>query len=79
MIGAAGFQKAPEALTSDTEGWTWLHNAKKWHYFRGGKSMCGQWQLFKHPNEGYEIGNENSTDNCKACKRALLKERGELK
>ena len=59
------------------EGWTWLHNSGKWHYFRDGKSICKQFMLLKHPSEGYEIGNDDSSDNCKACKRALAKEKAD--
>ena len=25
------------------EGWTWLINSRKEHYFRDGKSLCGKW------------------------------------
>ena len=27
------------------EGWGWLSNAAKWHYFVGGKSLCGRWLM----------------------------------
>lgn len=76
MIGASGFSKAPESTRSNAEGWTWVRNSTKWHYFRDKKTICGKWWLFKHPVEGYEIGNDGSANNCAACKREILKEQG---
>lgn len=55
-----------------TEGWTWLYNATKWHYFRDGYSLCGKWMILGE--QDYEQGNNDSPDNCKSCKRKLLKE-----
>jgi len=54
------------------EGWTWLINSTKWHYFRNGKSLCGKWMTFGNPD--LEQGNNNSPDNCKSCRNKLLKE-----
>lgn len=59
----------PEKLT---EGWKWLVNAPKWHYFREGRSLCGRWLTFS--NSGFEQGNLESPDNCKACVKKLEKE-----
>lgn len=56
------------------EGWTWLINARKWHYFRNGRSLCGQQMILKHPAEGYELDNPNSPDNCPRCRAKLVKE-----
>ena len=56
------------------EGWTWLSNATKWHYFREGRSLCRRYKLFKHPSEGYELGNNESNHNCKKCREKLQKE-----
>lgn len=41
---------------STREGWTWLWNAPKEHYFREGRSLCGRWlclgsDLYPHPSE----------------------------
>lgn len=55
------------------EGWNWLFNSSKWHYFREGRSLCGKWMTLGNPE--YQQGNDNSPDNCAACKRKLLKER----
>lgn len=59
------------------EGWTWLHNATKWHYFssdRDNRSLCNRYMLLALPAE-LEQGNEGSPSNCKACLRALQKRR----
>ena len=51
------------------EGWTWLYNATKYHYFVGGRSLCGRWMLFSAG--GLEQGNDDSIDNCVSCKKKL--------
>jgi hypothetical protein len=55
------------------EGWTYLYNSPKWHYFREGRSICKRWMTLGNPE--LEQGNDNSKDNCKACIKALEKER----
>jgi len=58
------------------EGWTWLSNANtKWHYFRNGESLCGRWMIFSVKDEDMHQGNDQSPDNCKACMKALQKEK----
>jgi hypothetical protein len=57
-----------------TQGWTWTHGARKWHYYRERRAICGGMLIFVHPSEGYELGNNDSKDNCAACKRKLLAE-----
>lgn len=53
-----------------TEGWTWLSNAPKWHYFRECRSLCGRWICF-----GDELINElHPDDQCKACTKKRNKE-----
>lgn len=59
---------------SNLEGWTWLHNSRKWHYFRDNRSLCGKYMLLKRPSEGYE-GDVESLDNCAVCARKRAKER----
>ncbi len=56
-----------------TEGWTWLYNSKKWHYFRNGKSLCSKWELLRHPSDGYST-DADSPDNCAECARRRAKE-----
>lgn len=55
-----------------TEGWGWPAFSKKAHYFLDGRSLCMKW-LFGGP---LESGNDNSDDNCAACKRAVAKRGG---
>jgi len=52
------------------QGWTWLTNAKKRHYFVNKLSLCGRYALFVHSQDGYD-DNDDSPDNCAACKRKL--------
>ena len=49
------------------EGWTWLINSKKWHYFVNNASLCKKWLL---PFGGgvFEKGN-----NSKICSRLAIK------
>lgn len=65
-----------EVVKSATEGWNWLLNSSKWHYFRGGRSLCGNW-LGLGLTE-YQQGNDESPDNCKACRKKLVKEKEKL-
>jgi hypothetical protein len=59
--------------TGEKEGWTYLLNAPKWHYFVGGRSLCRRWALFS--TTALESGNDDSTDNCKSCRVELEKRR----
>lgn len=55
------------------EGWTWLSNSTRWHYFRGGRSLCGKFMLLgKHE---LQPGSDDSRDNCAACRHKLEAER----
>lgn len=60
---------------SRVEGWTWVRNSRKWHYYRECRAICGGMMMFCHPSEGYELGNDDSEDNCAACKRKLAAEK----
>ena len=54
------------------EGWTWLVNSRKWHYFTQDKlSLCGKFMLLSLG--ALEAGNDDSPDNCAACKKKLAK------
>jgi hypothetical protein len=61
-----------ERAEKPKEGWKWLINSTKWHYFRNGTSLCGKWMNL---GEDFEQGNDESSSNCKACKTALRKEK----
>lgn len=53
------------------EGWTWLHNSTRDHYFRDMKSLCGKWAVLCHPREKYDLTQGVSFSRCLACERAL--------
>jgi hypothetical protein len=56
-----------------TEGWSYLFNSPKWHYFRAGRSLCKRWMILGRGE--FEQGKDNSPDNCKACIKAVEKEK----
>ncbi|MGB9825256.1 MAG: hypothetical protein ACPLRU_01170 [Desulfofundulus sp.] len=58
----------------DKQGWAWLINSRKWHYFIDGKSLCGKYLLIGSPE--LEQGNDDSPENCAACRKALKKLQG---
>lgn len=62
-------------MSEENEGWIWLANATKWHYIRKGRSLCGSWMFLGKQN--YQLGNNDSPDNCKACQKKLTKEKEE--
>lgn len=53
-----------------TEGWGWPINSRKAHYYIGGMSLCRKWMML---GGNLEQGNDDSADNCKACKTKLAK------
>ena len=55
------------------EGWTWLTNSKKWHYFVDGRSLCGGFMVFANMQGELVQGNNDSSDNCASCKKKLQK------
>lgn len=55
------------------EGWTWVHNSPKWHYYRGNRALCGRMLILKHPEEGYEE-RQPLRDACPSCAKKLEKE-----
>ncbi len=56
-------------MEKPTEGWKWLINATKWHYFVKYESLCGRWGTFGM--DDLEKGMDDSPDNCKMCRRKL--------
>ena len=53
------------------EGWDYLQNTRKWHYFVNGRSLCGKWLGLGLRN--LVLGNGNSPDNCAKCVKRLKK------
>jgi len=61
---------------TEEKGWGFPANSRKAHYFNTDKrSLCGKWLFFGE----LEDSNDNSPDNCTACKKALLKIRANIK
>jgi hypothetical protein len=55
-----------------TEGWNWLYDSKKWHYFTvDGKSLCGKWLLGWRAES--QQGDDDAPENCGTCRRLLRK------
>lgn len=57
-----------------SEGWTWLFNSRKWHYFRNGRSVCGRYAILGAGD--FEQGNDTSPDNCAQCRKVIAKQTG---
>ena len=53
------------------EGWAESYGSRKWHYFVDGRSLCRNFGLIG--NELLKEGQDNSPDNCTACKRELAR------
>lgn len=58
-------------MGEEHEGWVGTINGRKWHYVIGDTALCGTVIWGGQP----EQGNDNSPDNCAACKRKLTKRR----
>jgi hypothetical protein len=57
---------------SKSEGWTYLCNSPKWHYFRAGRALCGRFLLLGKP--ALEQGMDDHSENCMGCRRKREKE-----
>lgn len=58
--------------TEHAEGWTFLHNSTKRHWFRRGVSLCNRWM---YPGSDLETDLEiNNSKNCTDCRRKRLSE-----
>jgi len=57
---------------TEKEGWAMPLNAKKYHYFMEGMSLCARFMFIGtlEPDDGKE-----SPDDCKACRRKLEKKK----
>lgn len=51
------------------EGWGFMFNTKKAHYFRKGTSLCGGWLALGTPvwESNQETGISADTGTCKSC------------
>ena len=59
-------------MNEKREGWKFVEGARKWHYFRSQRALCGKWACFGR--EGFEQGNDESPENCAECRRRRVKE-----
>lgn len=58
--------------TKITEGWKWLMNAPKAHYFRDGRALCRRWMYL---GSEFDTDIAASPDDCKICTAKLAKEK----
>ena len=59
------------AMSKTKEGWGFPGQARKAHWMLdSGRSLCGGWGFYQGP---VEQGNDDSPDNCQACKQRRLK------
>ena len=54
------------------EGWSWLYNSPKYHYFREGRSLCKRWMILG-PGDFEQDWKDDMPDNCAGCQKKLLK------
>ena len=58
---------------NEKEGWGFPRRSKKAHYFlENGMSICNKYGFYRAEKEQ---GNDDSNDNCTACKKALKRKR----
>lgn len=61
---------AKKKLTAgNSEGWAWPMLASRAHFFREGRSLCGNWLFTGELSEGQELGEKPRKDDCKSCWR----------
>lgn len=67
----------PETEAKPKYGWTWPLNMKQAHYYKEGDSvsLCGRVLYLGHL---FELGNDQSPDNCVQCKKKLLGDEAEV-
>lgn len=50
----------------ENEGWAWLANGRKRHYFRNTRSLCGKWT---YGGKDLETDDTSFPGNCMGCQR----------
>lgn len=60
-------------MSKEREGWWWPSNARRAHYMRGHRSLCGQWA---QGGDTHRLGQwrADDADTCAECRRRLAKE-----
>ncbi len=61
---------AEKLVVQKGEGWAIPGTSNKAHYFVDTVSLCRKWGFYTGP---LEQGNDDSPDNCAACKKKLAK------
>ena len=61
-------------VSKTKEGWVNIIGSTRWHYIRESRSLCGRW-LYLGNDAFLEQGNNDSPDNCAACRRKLENEK----
>lgn len=56
-------------LEEKAEGWAWLTNGRKRHYFRDTRSLCGKWAYGGKDLENDDIDDPFFPGNCMGCQR----------
>ena len=54
-----------------TEGWSWLLNSRRDHYFVNGRSLCDKWGII-----GYGDCDDTSDQPCATCLKKLKARKG---
>lgn len=61
-------------MAVEKEGWVYIDGARKWQYVGlDGRSLCRRWMYLGRIEP--EQGNDDSKDNCAACRKVLLAQR----
>ena len=58
-------------MNTRNEGWWLPAEARNWHYFRNGKSLCGRWAPFRGNFPDYS---DAEPTNCKVCRKKRERE-----
>ena len=63
------------------QGWYYVMNSPKWHYFKDDtRSICGRWWVPALNEKSLEDDKDESPDNCKGClKKVRTLRKGESK
>jgi hypothetical protein len=57
-----------------TEGWYGPPSARRFHYFRAGRSLCGKWAVLAPADHvPWDCAYENVPGDCAECARLLAK------
>jgi hypothetical protein len=75
MSDAVMTQARQSETAEDKQGWAWLTNSSKPHYFIDRLSICGKWMAPGVNEFNDDPSFDNSPDNCAACVKKVAKMR----